>query len=389
MNGTAADTLAVSPPPLRNLCDSHGRLDPRAVGWSARPRVLCHIPGHFGRRKRWNHWCIVSPGWMLSLTIADLDYLTYGAAYFLDLDSGQAVAHTQIRFFGLGCQLPDEPQASHAFEHPRLQLRFDEQPGRLRVTGQAPDLGGLPLELALEVRRPSHLESVNLVVPMGEHTFHACSRQLGLPISGCLQLGRRRYDCQAGQSFAALDFGRGVWPLHTYWTRAAFAAPAASPATSAPAGPKPATCARTPCGSAASSAACSTTCTSASLATRWPNGAWTAPAVASSCSSVPNSCTRRGPASACSMPIPASGSAVSTAPCATTTATACRWTAPSAGSVRPARAGDAGGGQSISDPQRGEKCPRGSDGSGTQGGSEGLNCRIRTLENTHEPDRNR
>ena len=38
-------------------------------------------------------------------------------------------------------------------------------------------------------------------------------------------LGRRRYDCQAGQSFAALDFGRGVWPLHTYWTRAAFAAP--------------------------------------------------------------------------------------------------------------------------------------------------------------------
>ncbi|MDQ2516346.1 DUF2804 domain-containing protein, partial [Pseudomonas aeruginosa] len=176
-------------------------------------------------RKRWNHWCIVSPGWMLSLTIADLDYLTYGAAYFLDLDSGQAVAHTQIRFFGLGCQLPDEPQASHAFEHPHLQLRFDEQPGRLRVTGQAPDLGGLPLELALEVRRPSHLESVNLVVPMGEHTFHACSRQLGLPISGCLQLGRRRYDCQAGQSFAALDFGRGVWPLHTYWTRAAFAAP--------------------------------------------------------------------------------------------------------------------------------------------------------------------
>ncbi len=225
MNGTAADTLAVSPPPLRNLCDGHGRLDPRAVGWSARPRVLCHIPGHFGRRKRWNHWCIVSPGWMLSLTIADLDYLTYGAAYFLDLDSGQAVAHTQIRFFGLGCQLPDEPQASHAFEHPHLQLRFDEQPGRLRVTGQAPDLGGLPLELALEVRRPSHLESVNLVVPMGEHTFHACSRQLGLPISGCLQLGRRRYDCQAGQSFAALDFGRGVWPLHTYWTRAAFAAP--------------------------------------------------------------------------------------------------------------------------------------------------------------------
>ncbi|MGG4643481.1 DUF2804 family protein, partial [Pseudomonas aeruginosa] len=54
-----------------------------------------------------------------------------------------------------------------------------------------------------------------LVVPLGDPPFQPGSRQLGLPISGCLQLGRRRYDCQAGQSFAALDFGRGVWPLHT------------------------------------------------------------------------------------------------------------------------------------------------------------------------------
>ncbi len=108
---------------------------------------------------------------------------------------------------------------------PAQPLGFDEQPGQLRITGQAPDLGGLPLELALEVRRPAHLESVNLVVPMGDNCFHACSRQLGLPISGCLQLGHRRYRCQAGQSFAALDFGRGVWPFHTHWTRAAFAAP--------------------------------------------------------------------------------------------------------------------------------------------------------------------
>ncbi len=95
------------------LCDSHGLLNPQAIGWSPRPMVDCAIPGHFGRRKRWNHWCITTPQWMLSFTQADLDYLGYAAAYFLDLQSGQAVAYNQYRLFGRGCDLPDQPQASH------------------------------------------------------------------------------------------------------------------------------------------------------------------------------------------------------------------------------------------------------------------------------------
>ncbi|MDA8483238.1 DUF2804 domain-containing protein [Pseudomonas resinovorans] len=207
------------------LCDARGKLVPAAVGWSSRPRLNCAIPGHTGRRKRWNHWCITTPRWMLSLTLADLDYLGYGAAYFLDLDSGQAVAHTQLRPFALGCRLPDTPLESHSFHHSRLQIRVDEHPGRLSVRVEAPDIGGQPLQAALEVLRPAHLDSVNLVAPLPGHCFHASSRQLGLPASGSVQLGERQYRCTTGQSFAALDFGRGVWPFHSHWTRAAFAAP--------------------------------------------------------------------------------------------------------------------------------------------------------------------
>ncbi|MCY1268543.1 hypothetical protein D9M68_154150 [compost metagenome] len=207
------------------LCDARGRLDPAAVGWSVRPRVNCQLPGNLGRRKRWNHWCIVTPGWMLSLTIADLDYLGYGAIYFLDLETGKSVSRSQLQPFGWGCQLPDMPNQSHSFQHDRLTLKFDEQPGRLRISAHAPDLGGLPMLMSLEVQRPSHLESVNLVAPMGGRHFHACSRQMGLPITGSLRLGSDSYHCEPGQSFAALDFGRGVWPLNSWWQRAAFAAP--------------------------------------------------------------------------------------------------------------------------------------------------------------------
>ncbi|UVE19106.1 DUF2804 domain-containing protein [Pseudomonas sp. LS44] len=212
-------------PPLQSLCDANGQLSSAAIGWSPRPQVHCALPGNVFRRKRWNHWCVTTPRWMLSLTLANVDYLSFGAVYFLDLDSGEAVARRQIRLFGRGCELPDTPLESHAFHHPLLQLKADAQPGRLRLTVIAPDIGGQPLHAALDIQRPAHLDSVNLVVPLANNGFHATSRHLGLPTNGSVHLGQRQYNCDLGQSFAALDFGRGVWPLHSHWTRAAFAAP--------------------------------------------------------------------------------------------------------------------------------------------------------------------
>lgn len=209
----------------QHLCDAHGRLEPNAIGWSSRPQVNCAMPRNLGRRKRWNHWCITTPDWMLALTFADLDYLGYGAAYFLDLRSGKSASRTQLRPFGQGCDLPDTPLQSHAFRHSRLQLRADDRGSTIRLTAMAPDIGGQPLQVALDIQRPAHLESVNLICPMGRRTFHATSRQLGLPVTGNLQLGGRQYLCTPGQSFASLDFARGVWPLKSHWTRAAFAAP--------------------------------------------------------------------------------------------------------------------------------------------------------------------
>ncbi|MHA6493537.1 DUF2804 domain-containing protein [Pseudomonas borbori] len=207
------------------LCDAKGRLNPEAIGWSARPQVNCVIATHWGRRKRWNHWCITTPDWMLSLTQADLDYVGYGAAYFLDLNTGEAVSHSQVRLLGRGSHLPDLPQVSHEFEHPLLQLRVAEHPGRARLTVSAPSIGGKHLQVALDIQRPTHLESVNLVAPLGPRGFHATCRQMGLPVSGSVQLDDQHYSCPVGHSFAAPDFGRGVWPLYSHWTRAAFAAP--------------------------------------------------------------------------------------------------------------------------------------------------------------------
>ena len=207
------------------LCDAKGALNPDAVGWSSRPQVSCAMPGPWGRRKRWNHWCIVTPHWMLSLTQADVDYIGFGAVYFLDLQTGESVTHSQSRLFARGCELPESPQHGHGFDHPRLQLRIAEHPGRARLSVSVPAIGGEMMQVSLDIQRPPHMDSVNLVAPLDEHGFHATCRQVGLPVNGTVQWGDRHYSCNAGQSFASLDFGRGVWPLRSHWVRAAFAAP--------------------------------------------------------------------------------------------------------------------------------------------------------------------
>lgn len=213
-----------APPPLQPLCDSHGNLDPAAIGWSNRP-LDCRLPAHFGRRKRWNQWCISTPHWILSLTLADFDYLGYAALYFLDLDSGHSVRHSQRSLLGRGCQLPDNALQSQAFNHPRLQIEICEYPGRLNLTAAALPVGGIPLRVELDIQRPPHVDHLNLTVPFPGGGFHALSRHLALPAAGGVQWGERQHACVPGQSFAALDFGRGVWPLHSHWTRAALVAP--------------------------------------------------------------------------------------------------------------------------------------------------------------------
>ena len=218
-------THAAALPAPQALCTGRGKLDPLAVGWSPRPQVSCALPGNIGRRKRWNHWCITTPQWMLTLTFANLDYISYGAVHFLDLHTGKLVSHTQLLSFGRGCQLPDNAMDSHTFSHDRLRLKAQDNGSAVRLTAVSPDIGSQPLQVALDIQRPAHLESVNLVCPMAGGTFHATSRQLGLPVTGTLQLGGKQYQCTPGQSFASLDFGRGVWPLRSHWTRAAFSAP--------------------------------------------------------------------------------------------------------------------------------------------------------------------
>ncbi len=63
---------------------------------------------------------------------------------------------------------------------------------------------------------PGH-ETINVVVPWDERTFQFTSKQNTLPAAGRITYGRETMLFSGEQSFACLDFGRGIWPRNCVW----------------------------------------------------------------------------------------------------------------------------------------------------------------------------
>src|SRR3954454_1772973 len=117
-----------------NLCTPDGRLDPDAVGWSRRPVHRCALPGSWGRRKRWDYWCIATPSHVLSVTYADVDYLALADVWFLDVGTGQSANPSAVSPVGRGFTMPDRPGGrSMALDGRGLRLAIAEEAGGTRL----------------------------------------------------------------------------------------------------------------------------------------------------------------------------------------------------------------------------------------------------------------
>src|SRR6476646_7958184 len=70
-----------------DLCDARGRLNSDAVGWSRTPLVRANLRGHWPRKKRWNFWNWISPRFVFSVTLADIDYGAFCQVTFIDFET--------------------------------------------------------------------------------------------------------------------------------------------------------------------------------------------------------------------------------------------------------------------------------------------------------------
>ncbi len=205
-----------------DLCDSRGNLNPAAIGWSRQPLHRCNLKGHWPRKKRWNYWAVVSPTHLFSVTLSDVDYLGLPFIYILDFNSQEFAEKTLLKPFAAGIELPPAVDADVLYNDPAMPIAMlqNEQGVQLKVS--CPDLNGKPLHVDLQVFTSENHESLNVVIPWSEKRFQFTSKQNTLPAEGVIEWGEEKIIFDRSDTFACLDFGRGIWPFESFWNWSSF-----------------------------------------------------------------------------------------------------------------------------------------------------------------------
>ena len=199
-----------------DLCGAAGRLNPAAVGWSRRPLVRANLSGHPLRKKRWNFWNWIEPGFVFSVTLADLDYASLCATFFIDFETRRISTGTWIGLPGR-FELPEHVERSVAFHSRKVSYENIVDGDTRRVGLRASTREGDPIEAELVVEAPPGQESLNVVVPWSEERFQLNSKHNTLPTAGRIRVGGQSYELDPQRCHAVQDWGRGVWPRRAFW----------------------------------------------------------------------------------------------------------------------------------------------------------------------------
>lgn len=200
-----------------DLCQADGRLNPAAVGWSRRPWQRCNLHGRWPRKKRWNYWAVTTETHLFSATVSHLDYAGLVFIYYADFAAGLLTEMTQLIPLGRGCNLPDTVAGDVDFARSGLRVAMQQTSGGWRLAVEVADFEGRPLTAQFTITTPPDHETLNVVVPWNERTFQFTSKQNTLPAEGVVRIGDNETRFTGPQSFACLDFGRGIWPRECRW----------------------------------------------------------------------------------------------------------------------------------------------------------------------------
>jgi hypothetical protein len=198
------------------LCDEHGRLNPRAVGWSRFPLVRANLSGQWPRKKKWNFWNWISPDFVFSVTVADIDFACFCAASFTDFTTRKTISTMALKRNG-AVPMPEEVERSIAFSSGALDYSMQNEGGDIQVAFRSARMGGREVTADFVIHKPRGHETLNIVVPWSAERFQMNSKHNTLPVEGAVTVAGRRYLMDPERCHGVQDFGRGRWPYRSYW----------------------------------------------------------------------------------------------------------------------------------------------------------------------------
>ena len=199
------------------LCDKKGNLNPEAIGYARKPIIDCNLSGHFMRKKRWNYWCVYGEEILFSATITHLDYAAVCFVYFLEYETQRYFEKTVLIPLGTKVKMPTQVLETVNFANSELRVHMSYLDGDTHLSVTCPDFDGERLQAELTIHHPTTDDSLNVVIPWNRQMFQFTAKHHTLPTTGIVKIGNRRYTFTEEESYAVLDYGRGIWPREATW----------------------------------------------------------------------------------------------------------------------------------------------------------------------------
>lgn len=206
-----------------DLCTPAGRLHPDARGWSRRPLLRANLRRAWGRKKRWDYWCVLADDVIASLVIADVDYAGLASCWVLDTATCEEATAGTLAPFGGGITLPDQVCTGTARHRAKaIEVCIEERADATRLVASAPSSARGPIEIDVLVAKPAGVDSLNVVIPWSERRFQFTSKQNSRPATGTITVGDRTWQLGGDtEAWGVQDLGRGIWPYSNRWNWAA------------------------------------------------------------------------------------------------------------------------------------------------------------------------
>jgi hypothetical protein len=199
-----------------DLCDAGGRLNPAANGWARQPIVRANLSGHWPRKKRWNFWNWICRRYVFSVTLANIDYAAFCAFLFIDFERGDKL-EGRAPAWPWSVEMPEHVERPVRFRGGSIEYSNANQGGDFDVHFKGRSRNGTQIAADFVVRKPPGNESLTVVVPWTRERFQLNCKENTRPCEGAVIAGGRRYEMDPNECHAVQDFGRGMWPYHSFW----------------------------------------------------------------------------------------------------------------------------------------------------------------------------